>query len=347
MRSRSRVLNPGLSTTIQDAGRHGFQRFGVPTSGALDPWSLQAANLLVGNEPGMGALEITYCGPTFIVEAESVRLAFAGGTAPIHVMANATASTSRIVTPLQSVRLCRGQLVRVGSINSSSLLYLAVEGGFDVPPVLGSVSTFIRGALGGLHGRALRESDRLPLAIDDAPQRTEHCLPHGLPLPQTTFRIMPGPQVDYFAPTALERLCDSEYTIEIGSDRTGMRLDGPSIPHIRGYDIASDALAPGSIQIPGTQKPIVLLADRPTTGGYPKIATVISADLPALGRAPIGSKITFNVVTAEAAMAARREFMVGMKRMKDRLVPLDIGYDELSTRLLNDNLVSGIFNACA
>jgi biotin-dependent carboxylase-like uncharacterized protein len=342
-----RVLSPGLSATIQDVGRPGFQRFGVPMSGALDPWSLQAANLLVGNDPGMGALEITYCGPTFIVEAESVRLAFAGGIAPIHVFADATTSMSRIIRPLQSVRLCRGQLIRVGSINTSSLLYLAVEGGFDVPVVLGSVSTFVRGALGGLHGRALREGDKLPLVMNEVPQRTEHFLPHGLPPPQTTFRIMPGPQADYFAPTALDLLCDSEYAIETGSDRTGMRLDGPSIPHIRGYDIASDALAPGSIQIPGTQKPIVLLADRPTTGGYPKIATVISADLPALGRAPIGSKIAFNVVTAEAAMAARRELMVRMNGMKECLVPLDIGYEELSARLLNDNLVSGIFDACA
>lgn len=347
MNPHLRVLSPGLSATIQDGGRPGFQRFGVPTSGALDPLSLQAANLLVGNQPGSGALEITYCGPTFIVEAESVRFAFAGGTAPIHVFADATSSVSRILKPFQSVRLCRGQLVRVGSINTFSVLYLAVEGGFDVPPVLGSVSTFVRGALGGLQGRALREGDKLPLAMNDAPQRTEHCLPHGLPPVQTTFRIMPGPQLDYFAPTALERFCDGEYTIETGSDRTGMRLGGPSIPHIRGYDIASDALAAGSIQIPGTQKPIVLLADRPTTGGYPKIATVISADLPALGRAPIGSKIAFDVVTAETAMAARREFMAGMNGMKDRLVALDIGYDELSSRLLHDNLVSGIYDACA
>jgi allophanate hydrolase subunit 2 len=158
---------------------------------------------------------------------------------------------------------------------------------------------------------------------------------------------MPGPQVDYFAPTALDLLCDGEYTIESGSDRTGMRLEGPSIPHIRGYDIASDALAPGSIQIPGMQKPIVLLADRPTTGGYPKIATVISADLPGLGRTPIGSRIAFKVVAAGAAMAARREQMARMNGMKDHLVRLDIGFDELSSRLLNDNLVSGIFDACA
>lgn len=342
-----RVLSPGLSATIQDIGRPGFQRFGVPVSGALDPWSLRAANLLVGNEPATGGLEIAYCGPTFVLEAESARLAFAGGNAAIHVFDDATASMSRTIAPFESVRLYRGQVVRVGSINGSALLYLAVEGGFDVPPMLGSVSTFVRGGFGGLCGRALREGDKLPLCLNEASSKMELRLPDGSPPAQRTFRIMPGPQIDYFAPAALQRLCEHEYTIETGSDRTAMRLEGPSVPHVRGYDIASDALAPGSIQIPGTQKPIVLLADRPTTGGYPKIATVISADVPALARRRIGSKIAFEVVTAEAAIAARREFIAEVNRMKGRLVPLGVERDDLSSRLLDTNLVSGICNACA
>jgi biotin-dependent carboxylase-like uncharacterized protein len=342
-----RVLNPGLSATIQDLGRTGFQRYGIPMSGALDAWSLRAANLLVGNEADAGALEILYFGPTLMVEADSVRLAFAGGDAQIRIFADATTSTAEIIRPFQSVQLHRGQIVQVGSLTKASTLYLAVEGGFEIPRVLGSMSTYVRGALGGLDGRALRQGDALPLVLNRASPRSEQFLPHGLPPENPSVRIMPGPQLDYFASTALHQLCESQYTIEADSDRTGLRLDGPQIPHIRGYDIISDALPPGSIQIPGTKRPIILLADRPTTGGYPKIATVISADLPALGRAPIGSKISFSLVSAEQAFAARRQLAVAMSGLQTRLVSLDLAHDNLSARLLNDNLVSGVYDACA
>jgi biotin-dependent carboxylase-like uncharacterized protein len=342
-----RVLDPGLSTTIQDLGRRGFQRYGVPTSGALDAWSLQAANFLVGNKPESGVLEILYCGPTLMVEADSIRIAFAGGDARLQIFSDSTASTVRNAKPFQSIYLHRGQIVRVGSINRSSTLYLAVEGGFDVPRVLGSVSTFARGSLGGLDGRALRKGDALPLVRHHAPRRAEQCLPHGLPRSNAPIRIMPGPQADYFGPTALRDLCEEEYTIESGSDRTALRLAGPSISHTRGHDIISDALAAGSIQIPGSRKPMILLADRPTTGGYPKIATVISADLPALGRAPIGSRISFSLVTEEQAITARRQLLAATAELQSSLAPLDICHDPILSRLLNDNLVSGVYDACA
>ena len=148
-----RVHAPGLLTTVQDLGRSGYQHLGIPVSGALDPLSLRAANALVGNPSAAGALEVAYLGPTLVVEAESVRLAFVGAQATVDVYDEETEGGTRINT-MQSVRLQRGQIVRVGSLIGSAVLYIAVEGGLDIAPVFGSVSTYIRGRIGGLQGRA-------------------------------------------------------------------------------------------------------------------------------------------------------------------------------------------------
>ena len=163
MKPALRVVAPGLMTTLQDLGRPGYQRLGIPVSGALDAVSLRAANLLVGNAQGTGALEIAYQGPTLAVEAESVRVAFAGGSAPVDVVSDQGAPNSQRVPPLQSVRLSKGQILRIGALSGSAVGYLAVEGGFDIAPALGSQSTYARAGLGGLHGRALRQGDLLPL----------------------------------------------------------------------------------------------------------------------------------------------------------------------------------------
>jgi allophanate hydrolase subunit 2 len=157
------VLAPGLLTTIQDLGRPGHQRLGVPVSGALDPVSLRAANALAGNVPDAGALEVAYVGPTLEIDADDVRLAFVGAEATIEILPDAAAMSGRPVEAMRSVRLQRGEAVRIGSLAGGAVLYIAVEGGFDIPPVLGSVSTYIRGGFGGFKGRALVAGDRLPL----------------------------------------------------------------------------------------------------------------------------------------------------------------------------------------
>ena len=175
------------------------------------------------------------------------------------------------------------------------MLYVAVEGGFDIEPTLGSVSTDIRGGIGGWQGRALAAGDRLPLRLMRATERDE-CRIEGLDLKTpSVVRAIAGPQSDYFAEVEIAAFFASEYKVGAGSNRMGMRLEGRPIAHVRGHNITSDAIAPGSVQVPGDGQPIVLLADRQTTGGYPKIATVISADLPALGRLPIGAKFRFEV----------------------------------------------------
>lgn len=297
-----RVLAAGAIGMVQDLGRTGQQRFGVPVSGALDFVGLRIANALVGNPEGTAALEIFYKGPTFEVEAESVRVAVVG--APLQVQAG---EERRAVPSGRSVLLTRGERLAVGACEGTLVAYLAVEGGFALPAFLGSLSTYVRAGLGGLQGRPLRKGDALPLALDAATGRAERIAPDWDLAPATRVRVVFGPQDDYFTAEAKTLFTSAAYAVSMQSDRMGMRLQGPALEHAKGYNIVSDGTAPGSIQVPGNGLPIVLLADRPTTGGYPKIATVISADLPALGRLRPGAPIGFDAVSVEEAEAARRE----------------------------------------
>jgi biotin-dependent carboxylase-like uncharacterized protein len=341
------VHAPGLLTTVQDLGRSGYQHLGIPVSGALDAVSLRAANALVGNAPGTAALEVAYLGPTLVADAHDVRLAVVGADATIEVLPDVTASRGERVEGMRSITLRRGEVIRIGGLSGGSVLYVAVEGGFDIAPTLGSVSTCVRGGFGGWQGRALAAGDRLPLCRSGASERDE-CRLEGFELARPArLRAIPGPQSDYFSDREVASFFDTEYTVSAGSDRMGMRLAGRCIVHSRGFDIVSDAIAPGSIQVPGNGQPIVLLADRQTTGGYPKIATVISADMPALGQLPVGAKIAFEPVTVEAAEAARRALFAEFDAMHERIVPLRRTGTDVVARLLDCNLISGVVDAAA
>ena len=344
MTAALRVAAPGLMTTVQDLGRTGYQHLGIAVSGALDPVSLQAANALAGNAPGTGALEVTYVGPTLVAEAD-VRLAFAGADAAIDVLRDEHDQEGVRVDAMRSVRLARGEAVRIGSLTGSKVLYVAVEGGFAIAPVLGSVSTYIRGGFGGWQGRALIAGDRLPLVRETASEREEQRLESLDLAPPARLRVIAGPQNDYFSARGIAAFFAGDYAVGPGSDRMGMRLAGAPIDHVRGFNITSDGIAPGSIQIPGDGQPIVLLADRQTTGGYPKIATVISADLPALGRLPIGARIGFEPVSLEVAAAARRALAAEIGALSERLVPLRIAPAAVAPRLMAQNLISGVVDA--
>jgi biotin-dependent carboxylase-like uncharacterized protein len=335
---------PGLLTTLQDLGRVGYQHLGIPVSGALDPVSLSAANLLVGNPPASAALEIAYQGPTFSVEADSVRLACAGATAPIEIAAAADGGVRRLAM-LRSTRLQRGDRVRIGALSGGAILYLAVAGGFDVPCVLGSRSTLLRAGIGGNNGRALAAGDRIPLCQSSAADRGELVLTSLDLSPPAAFRIILGPQDDYFSADALRLVTESSYTVTAASDRMGMRLDGPRLAHSKGYNIVSDGIAPGAIQVPGNGLPIVLLADRQTTGGYPKLATVISADMPALGRLTPGTSLRFARVSIEEAEASRRALAAELAALPAHITaaPSATGIDEAA--LQESNLVSGMIDA--
>jgi biotin-dependent carboxylase-like uncharacterized protein len=340
-----RILEPGLLTTVQDLGRIGYQHLGVPTSGALDPVSLRAANILVGNTPIEGALEIAYVGPTFIVEADSVNLACAGADTSIEVLEDEAAVSGVRYSSMQSFLAHRGQVVRVGPTAGSSVVYLAVEGGFEIEPVLGSVSTYIRGHIGGWQGRALVAGDALPLRRGIAGTRDEFRL-EGLDLARPSrVRVVLGPQNTRFSEQSIKAFLDGEYTVSPATDRMAMQLDGPKLEHIAGHDIVSDGIALGSIQVPGHGRPIVLMVDRQTTGGYPKVATVISADLPALGRSRIGDKISFQEASVEEARQLRRTLLSQIDAIANRIVPAHRTHDDLTACLLANNLISGIANA--
>jgi biotin-dependent carboxylase-like uncharacterized protein len=332
-----KVLAPGLHTTVQDLGRPGHQAIGVPVSGALDGFSLRLANTLVGNPPGAPALEVLISGPTFEVVADTVRVALVG------VGANLAIDTSWVMAAGQSATLSRGAVIDVVVGQQSACCYLAVEGGVAVPLVLGSASTYVRAAIGGLDGRVLRRGDFVPLAMARASQRAELRL--ASPIAATgdqPIRVVLGPQQEYFTEGAVAALLNAEFRISQNADRMGMRLDGPSLRHRRGWDIVSDPIATGAIQVPGSGQPILLLADHQTTGGYPKIATVVSADLAVVARRRPGDPLRFTAVTIETAEALCRAAERQLLELTARLEPIpdhpgvDLG------SLYDGNLISGV-----
>jgi biotin-dependent carboxylase-like uncharacterized protein len=339
------ILEPGLMTTVQDLGRAGFHNLGIGISGALDPVALRMANLLVGNEPGTGGLEVLYLGPVIEIEADSVRLAFAGAAGVVEILPNASARSGTRIETMRSVLMKRGEVIRVGSVTGGPTLYVAVEGGFDVAPVLGSVSTNIRGGTGAWQARAMIAGDWLPLCRARASDRDE-CRAEGIDFrAPRRIRAIPGPQDDYFDRAEIAKFFGSEFTVQSDSDRVGMRLQGEAIRHAKGFNIASDATAPGSIQVPGNGQPIVLMADRQTIGGYPKIATVVSADLPVLGRLSIGSKIVFEQVTLEVAQSLRRTMLSRLDSLRDHIVPVGRTAADVASLLFGHNLISGVVDA--
>ncbi|MGH7060861.1 MAG: biotin-dependent carboxyltransferase family protein [Stellaceae bacterium] len=336
-----KVLSPGLCTTVQDLGRFGQQALGVPVSGALDGLALRLANALVGNPPGTAALEILLSGPTFEVVAGRVRLALAGDGAGLVLAGGSTAPG------WQSCTLVRGEVFRIAVGRQSACAYLAVEGGIAVPLVLASASTYVRAGLGGFEGRALRGGDIVPLAVESPAERAESRLPAPPPAdPERPIRVVLGPQQEYFTDDAVATLLGAEFRISQSADRMGMRLDGPALRHREGWDIVSDAIATGAIQVPGSGQPILLLADHQTTGGYPKIATVVSADLPAVGHRRPGDSIRFQPVTVEEAEQLARDQDRQLAALMARLEPVAEAADIDLGMLYAGNLISGVVSGC-
>ncbi|HEY8596807.1 MAG TPA: 5-oxoprolinase/urea amidolyase family protein [Thermomicrobiales bacterium] len=313
------VATPGLMTTVQDLGRHGYGRFGVPSGGALDEGALRWANLLVGNEPDAAALEVTLLGPTFtIVGAQPLILALTGADcgATLHGQA---------LAPWRSFRAMPGDTIALGGCETGARAYLAIGGGIDVPTALGSRSTDLLSQLGGFEGRALRAGDRVPLRPPSELPPLRAVPPERIPHygSATTLRVILGPQDDRITADALATFLSATYTLGNESNRMGARLLGPALTFragSSGADILSEGIATGAIQVPAQGQPIILLAGHQTTGGYAKIATVIGADLWRLGQTPPGSSVSFRTATIEEAREALREFREGID--PGALVPL-------------------------
>lgn len=292
------VLEPGLLTTVQDLGRHGFGRYGIPPAGAVDAYALRIGNLLLGNEEGEAGLEVTLVGPTLRFE-EACWIAITG--------ADLGARLNGEEIPLwETIPVANGDVLSFHSPKKGIRAYITVAGGIDVPVVLGSKSTYLRAGLGGLGGRALVQGDRLNIK----PARACHrrLPPEYVPSYKLDhIRVVLGPQQERFTPDGVRTFFSSEYRVLPESDRMGLRLQGPKIEHTRGADIISEPVCTGAVQVPGNGQPIVLLADRQTTGGYAKIATVISVDLPNLGQAKPGDTISFEQVSLQEAHNLLRE----------------------------------------
>lgn len=331
-----KILEPGLAASLQDCGRPGYQRFGVPVSGALDAESLGVANILAGNAPCTAAIEILGAGLAFEVDADSVTIALAGMAAPLTLEGGKAAIR---IPPFQSVLARRGDLVRVPPPRGGAAVYLAVEGGFDVPPALGSQSTYRRAALGGFRGRALTAGDRLPLRLPSS-NRTPVSLDVDIRAPEV-LRAMRGPNVDYFTAAAFETLFSSAYTIAPASDRMGLRLAGPVLERAIAGELPSQGTTAGSMQVPSDGQPILLLADRQTTGGYPRIAAIIGADIAAAGRLAAGMSVRFKEVTREEAVRLLKAQQDWLTSLAAQLKP--VPSDALSAeRLLSHNLIGGV-----
>ena len=310
-----RVIMPGILTTIQDRGRWGWQGRGVAVAGPMDPRSHRLANMLVGNEAEGATIEATLVGPE--VEFEDDRIVAVTG-------ADFELTVDSRAMPINAPFAVRtGSVLRFGNHRRGARAYLAITGGIAVPPVLASRSTHLPSAMGGLDGRPLRAGDRLPLGkrgresfsaalsgqINGEPRPLSALkmtpVPFfGVPDGRATVRILPGPQLDRFAPDALEILQSVPYVLDANSNRMGFRLQGPTLRHAGDAEMLSDATPLGALQVPAAGQPILLMADRQTTGGYPSIATVISADIGLAGQLAPGDSISFVVSTLREAMAA-------------------------------------------
>jgi 5-oxoprolinase (ATP-hydrolysing) subunit C len=327
--SKLLVSSIGPASSVQDGGRHGAQRYGLTPSGAMDRLSLAAANTLVGNKPFAAAVEIGPFGAAFTARDGAVRVALAGAPRSADVAGRPVAFDT-------STTIADGETLKLGFVKGGAFSYLAIEGGIEGEPMFGSLAVNARTGLGSPYPRPLQAGDVLPAkaASGAAERRIE--LPKAATGP---IRVVLGPQDDEFSDEAKALFLGSEWKISATSDRMGYRLEGPVIEHLHGHNIVSDGTVEGSIQVPGNGAPIVLMADRGTSGGYPKIATVISADFGRFAQIPAGTGFHFKAITIVDAQAQLRKFAELVRGLPDRLKSIETF--DLNIEALQDANVAG------
>jgi len=323
------VTSIGPASSVQDGGRHGAQRYGLTPSGAMDRLALAVANTLVGNLPFAAAVEIGPFGAAFTAREGAVRLALSGAPRNPEIAGRPVAFDTSMTIP-------QGETLTLGFAKGGAFSYLAIEGGITGEPMFGSLAVNARAGLGSPYQRPLQAGDELPAqAATGAPElRIE--LPQAASGP---IRVLFGPQDDEFADDAKQLFVNSEWKISPTSDRMGYRLEGPVIKHLHGHNIVSDGTVDGSIQVPGNGAPIVLMPDRGTTGGYPKIATVISADLGRLAQITAGTVFRFKAIGMAEAQLELKKLAQLLRSLPDRLRAID--RMELNVDALHDANVAG------
>jgi antagonist of KipI len=290
-----RVLSPGLLTTVQDLGRPGLGALGIPRGGAADAHALRLGNLLLGNDEGAAALEATLEGPALLFETAAV-VALAG--APF-----AATLDGEALEPWAAVEVPAGGRLALGRAVSGARAYLCVRGGIDVPFVLGSRSNDVATGFGGLAGRALAAGDRLavgPVPVVPPRGRLVDAAAARWSGARRLLRVTPGPQEDWFAPEAIAAFFSSPFRVSASSSRTGVRLEGTAL-EAPSRSLVTEGVAAGAVQVPAGGRPIVLLVEHPSTGGYPKIANVIATDISALAQLRPGEEVRFARVSHDEA----------------------------------------------
>jgi biotin-dependent carboxylase-like uncharacterized protein len=340
MPARLRVLRAGPGATIQDRGRYGYLRYGVTPAGPMDRSAFCAANRALGNDDCAAGVEISIGGFEVICEEAPAWVAFAGG-------AFARRRDGAGLPPAARVLLRPGETLAVRAGHSGAWTYLALEGGVDAPLEMGSRATHVRSGLGGLEGRMLREGDVLAAAPQIAPPdaaRFEASIEAPrLAADRRALRVVLGPQDDYFSAESLAVFFSAAFTVTPAADRMAYRLEGPEIAHARGHDIVSDGIALGAIQIAGDKKPLVLMADRQPTGGYPKLGHVIGADIGRLAQMRPSETCRFAAVSLAEARMALLELEGEIAETASRLRPLR--RELTSEMLLESNLIDGFVDA--
>lgn len=301
-----KVLFPGALSTFQDQGRIGFQKYGITSSGSMDVRSAAMANALVGNDPKEAVLEMTVLGP--ILQFSSPAVAAVAG-APMPLTLN-----QKPVPMNTSFSIQPGDLLSFGGVSAGCRSYLAVKGGFALEPVMGSCSTNIKCRIGGFQGRPLNSGDEIPLSLEDPGSFTPKTLPVISCPKEVTLRTVAGPQEESFTEAGKQTFYSSAYQVSDSADRMGYKLIGTPVENTGSVDIISDGIVFGSVQIPPSGMPIVMMADHQTTGGYAKIATVISCDLPLLAQTKPGDTVRFAPVSIQEAQDLRRTFAENLKR---------------------------------
>ena len=309
------VKRPGFLTTVQDKGRFGYQWSGLSPAGAMDLHSMRLANLLVGNEMDEAALEITIIGPTLEFHTDTV-IAIAG--------ADLSPVLDGVPLPTyQAVPVHSGAILSFGARRSGCRCYLAVAGGLDIPLILGSRSTLLRNAVGGVHaeGRMLKAGDQIgfrnpPHFLKNIALR--QIAPEPIDSDTAVLRIIPGPQDYCFTEKGIDTFFKSSYTVTGLCNRQGYRLEGAAIEHFGNGNIVSDGIAMGAIQVPPNGQPIIMMSERQSTGGYPKIGTVITRDLPRVAQCFSGSHLYFTPTSIEEAQSLLREEMLFFLRLQEK-----------------------------
>ncbi|MFC7052103.1 biotin-dependent carboxyltransferase family protein [Hansschlegelia quercus] len=327
-----RTAGPGC--TVQDAGRRGHLRYGVTAAGPMDPLAFSVANKALGQDGEAAAIEVSLGGIELVARDAAVTVAIAGGAFSVSIEGRALpASVTLTLKPDETLR------IRAGA--AGAWCYLAVAGGIDVPAILGSRATHTRAGLGGFEGRALKAGDRLAIGESGRGAREPaEIVARWLDRPAKDIRVILGPQADFFAEDQIAAFFTGPWVLSPRSDRMAGFLDGPVLTHAKGHDIVSDGVVMGAVQVPGDGRPIVLMADRQPTGGYPKIATVIGPDLGRFAQIRPGAPFRFRAVTIEEAVAVRREEAARLSREVEMIPMLRT---ELSSEfLLGLNLIDGV-----